>query len=112
MLFFFQAEDGIRDLIVTGVQTCGSSDLVMRVVHALARPGLERPAAGDQLSRRGPQRVERRLLERGRCRVDVRREGLPVDQHVDAAGGLLPGVVYSGAWGLWLRIWGLPDPQP
>src|SRR5256712_10313871 len=22
MLFFFQAEDGIRDLIVTGVQTC------------------------------------------------------------------------------------------
>src|SRR5258706_431808 len=26
-LFFFQAEDGIRDWSVTGVQTCGSSDL-------------------------------------------------------------------------------------
>src|SRR5207249_9228932 len=25
--FFFQAEDGIRDRNVTGVQTCGSSDL-------------------------------------------------------------------------------------
>src|SRR4030066_1967676 len=25
--FFFQAEDGIRDSSVTGVQTCGSSDL-------------------------------------------------------------------------------------
>ena len=25
--FFFQAEDGIRDLIVTGVQTCALSDL-------------------------------------------------------------------------------------
>src|SRR5437016_6628108 len=25
--FFFQAEDGIRDWSVTGVQTCGSSDL-------------------------------------------------------------------------------------
>src|SRR2546422_5526179 len=26
-LFFFQAEDGIRDVAVTGVQTCASSDL-------------------------------------------------------------------------------------
>src|SRR6478736_4807892 len=28
--FFFQAEDGIRDLTVTGVQTCCSSDLRSR----------------------------------------------------------------------------------
>src|SRR5690606_41054602 len=27
MYFFFQAEDGIRDFHVTGVQTCASSDL-------------------------------------------------------------------------------------
>src|SRR6266496_181254 len=26
-IFFFQAEDGIRDLYVTGVQTCAPSDL-------------------------------------------------------------------------------------
>src|SRR2546427_4211346 len=34
--FFFQAEDGIRDLTVTGVQTCGSSDLLDGFVDALA----------------------------------------------------------------------------
>ena len=28
--FFFQAEDGIRDIGVTGVQTCASSDLCLR----------------------------------------------------------------------------------
>ena len=28
-IFFFQAEDGIRDHWVTGVQTCGSSDLLV-----------------------------------------------------------------------------------
>src|SRR3712207_7646739 len=28
ILFFFQAEDGIRDIGVTGVQTCASSDLL------------------------------------------------------------------------------------
>src|SRR5256884_2900518 len=27
LFFFFQAEDGIRDVAVTGVQTCASSDL-------------------------------------------------------------------------------------
>src|SRR5690625_5444158 len=31
--FFFQAEDGIRDGHVTGVQTCGSSDLVFSEFH-------------------------------------------------------------------------------
>src|SRR5207247_5495541 len=30
VFFFFQAEDGIRDPLVTGVQTCASSDLVLR----------------------------------------------------------------------------------
>src|SRR5690349_24036426 len=37
MLFFFQAEDGIRDLYVTGVQTC-------------ALPILWEPKAGPSLS--------------------------------------------------------------
>src|SRR5213594_3584258 len=56
---------------------------VMRVVHALARSGLERPAARHHGPRGRAQRVERRLLERGR--VDVRREGLAVHEHVDPA---------------------------
>ena len=29
LFFFFQAEDGIRDYKVTGVQTCALSDLIM-----------------------------------------------------------------------------------
>src|SRR5437762_13783295 len=38
MLFFFQAEDGIRDTSVTGVQTCALpiwSDLKLRVLAAM-----------------------------------------------------------------------------
>src|SRR5690606_39804355 len=34
--FFFQAEDGIRDFHVTGVQTCASSDLSGGLGFALA----------------------------------------------------------------------------
>src|SRR2546427_11585339 len=38
-LFFFQAEDGIRDLTVTGVQTCAlpisQFDLAMKLYHLL-----------------------------------------------------------------------------
>src|SRR2546428_3939843 len=38
--FFFQAEDGIRDLIVTGVQTCALPILL----HRLCAPGSDRAA--------------------------------------------------------------------
>src|SRR5256886_5864550 len=41
-LFFFQAEDGIRDLTVTGVQTCALP--ISRVVRR-ARPAPHRPVA-------------------------------------------------------------------
>src|SRR3989442_11723298 len=52
---FFQAEDGIRDADVTGVQTCAlpiSSDLTLRVKaleSLLAEKGLVDPAALDAL---------------------------------------------------------------
>src|SRR2546421_6860284 len=36
-VFFFQAEDGIRDLIVTGVQTLCSSDLHVAALNNLFR---------------------------------------------------------------------------
>src|SRR3982751_7063820 len=45
--FFFQEEDGIRDLIVTGVQTCalpiwgGSSAMCEPIMRALARRGAD-----------------------------------------------------------------------
>src|SRR2546430_3898485 len=35
--FFFQAEDGIRDLTVTGVQTCALPILAQRLVRAKAK---------------------------------------------------------------------------
>src|SRR2546421_10827871 len=36
--FFFQAEDGIRDLIVTGVQTCALPISVRDVIHQSPQP--------------------------------------------------------------------------
>src|SRR5256885_6940450 len=47
MSFFFQAEDGIRDYKVTGVQTCA---LPILELHAAAVPGGEIP--GVQFGRR------------------------------------------------------------
>src|SRR5574340_505393 len=42
LIFFFQAEDGIRGLLVTGVQTCALPIYVMaRALDALARANVE-----------------------------------------------------------------------
>src|SRR5256886_13643083 len=117
---FFQAEDGIRDLTVTGVQTCA--------LPIWGRPGAERRSAGaelrgrggrpecvtgvpelhgetphggdDQLSR-GPLRraFERTLHERLRGkqgstgRIDEGRDGRPCGgvEALEARLGLLPG---------------------
>src|SRR2546429_4499045 len=59
-VFFFQAEDGIRDVAVTGVQTCALPILLTRKRHALsfhARPRgpqalLRHPARGRSEERR------------------------------------------------------------
>src|SRR2546430_13566183 len=48
-IFFFQAEDGIRDLTVTGVQTCAlpiSHARSRRVARNVRRNPVSRPAAG------------------------------------------------------------------
>src|SRR2546429_7290548 len=55
--FFFQAEDGIRDVAVTGVQTCAlpiyALELGLRVIEE--RPlGCERAPIGPALERGGP----------------------------------------------------------
>src|SRR2546430_12553182 len=50
LLFFFQAEDGIRDLTVTGVQTCALP---------ISRPAFV-PARRSPAPRRCPGRVQRR----------------------------------------------------
>src|SRR2546430_10615767 len=55
MFFFFQAEDGIRDLTVTGVQTCA----LPIFVRDAARRG-ERVSGGDHGAHRAPGRAARR----------------------------------------------------
>src|SRR5205823_11348243 len=67
--FFFQAEDGIRDKLVTGVQTCalpicGERPATIRGRCARCHlywlyHGAERPAT---VPRRGPQRSEERRV--------------------------------------------------
>src|SRR2546430_4305979 len=50
--FFFQAEDGIRDLTVTGVQTCA--------LPISARSAGDASAARDRIARRLPVREDHR----------------------------------------------------
>src|SRR3712207_7304419 len=73
--FFFQAEDGIRDIGVTGVQTCALPILV--VARPLLRAAVEVRVARDAgLPGRGDQRI-RQLRGGGvvRDRSEERRVG-------------------------------------
>src|SRR2546427_8816765 len=63
MFFFFQAEDGIRDLTVTGVQTCALPIYRAGAGRRGRRRGSERPAAylrDDRGSRQRRQGVQSR----------------------------------------------------
>src|SRR6267378_7046944 len=81
-VFFFQAEDGIRDLYVTGVQTVCSSDLALVVAHGLhdllLRVHHERTVAGDGLGDRDageqqqPARTRRAAKAHGVARAEKR----------------------------------------
>src|SRR5206468_7711811 len=53
-IFFFQAEDGIRDLIVTGVQTCALPicDEPRSLLRVLCEPRSSRMTNGSVLYRR------------------------------------------------------------
>src|SRR2546430_17723922 len=69
LFFFFQAEDGIRDLTVTGVQTCALPILCAGMVAYVtipkeAEPDVKIPIIYVQLSQRGisPEDSERLLL--------------------------------------------------
>src|SRR3712207_2906540 len=48
-IFFFQAEDGIRDIGVTGVQTC-ALPISLLPMPTLLRPPLREPARGQDAS--------------------------------------------------------------
>src|SRR5436305_13744805 len=72
--FFFQAEDGIRDADVTGVQTCAlpisSSVSMIPIAFARARPS-RRPALAISRSRGAkPHRIDRKSVVYGKS-VDL-----------------------------------------
>src|SRR5204863_6464995 len=71
LLFFFQAEDGIRDLYVTGVQTCA---LPIFPVYRHIRPELARGEALLRLRVALEVRVPEEI-GRASCRERVCREG-------------------------------------
>src|SRR2546427_8791118 len=58
MFFFFQAEDGIRDLTVTGVQTCALPICRLAEFHPLAY--LPKPFPIEALLRLAAEAAERR----------------------------------------------------
>src|SRR2546430_90436 len=63
VVFFFQAEDGIRDLTVTGVQTCALPIFARRVLAVVARVGF---AIG--------RRTDIRVKEAGMKTLQYRRD--------------------------------------
>src|SRR5215475_14709930 len=70
LFFFFQAEDGIRDFHVTGVQTCALpiSDLELNPspysgLRCPSRPGT-RPPSADRQTRSGERRVGKECRSR------------------------------------------------
>src|SRR5206468_5052323 len=76
---FFQAEDGIRDLIVTGVQTCTlpiSADLAVRVHQHESRRVFQAAIHSVQLECGQAEFVEARDLAGQEC--PARRVGLEV----------------------------------
>src|SRR5207248_6047162 len=78
--FFFQAEDGIRDRTVTGVQTC-ASDLTISVFG--------QPPDRDLI---------RRYLDAGAARVIVRPESMKTDAAMAAQIGRASCRARGGAW--------------
>src|SRR6266496_4868266 len=69
--FFFQAEDGIRDLYVTGVQTCALPIWSARVVY---RPSprdraILVPAEAYSSDRRSEERRVGKSVDLGGCRI-------------------------------------------
>src|SRR3712207_8021468 len=76
-VFFFQAEDGIRDIGVTGVQTCAlpilTRLLLPMTLPGHLRPGLRCNALGDPVQ---PVAHEGRLAQRARLADQNEERGL------------------------------------
>src|SRR2546430_17553753 len=91
VVFFFQAEDGIRDLTVTGVQTCALPILVVRGGstrrsfrgHRGLRLARIHPAMGPAENSEGPSRQRlgstRSLVSRLLAAIMAVAEGGPIE---------------------------------
>src|SRR2546429_4904085 len=85
LFFFFQAEDGIRDVAVTGVQTCALPIYAHRRARGVGRPPelpsgdrcLPRPA-GERIARRSVLRRQPRFSREDACRARTLRCDLAV----------------------------------
>src|SRR5205823_10657189 len=90
LFFFFQAEDGIRDKLVTGVQTCAlpisrrceemdwcvSRGAWWSAAWPCPRPGARRHGGPARRGRRSPARwSERSEIGRASCRERVEEAG-------------------------------------
>src|SRR5437762_12857956 len=88
--FFFQAEDGIRDTSVTGVQTCAlpiSSTVVLRLewphppgmrnMHAFGQSGVDLYVHNTYWGTATPDKDE---IGRASCREEGRRRGSLYDE--------------------------------
>src|SRR2546427_12631976 len=91
LFFFFQAEDGIRDLTVTGVQTCalpiwgGTGSAGPGPGHAARRLSRRaRPARRRWAVDRGRRRRARRIGVLGEVTAAPRPHGAPRDHHAFA----------------------------
>src|SRR5437773_3832101 len=79
--FFFQAEDGIRDRDVTGVQTCALPILGIEVLRALYSDVYEHAFALDSIVRQNLQSEQGTVNEKT-SRSEERRVGKSVDLDV------------------------------
>src|SRR5256885_12563594 len=83
MSFFFQAEDGIRDYKVTGVQTCA-----LPISGGWARPSCTWQPPQERARKCGP-RPSRAVVEAGACTQLRLKKELPMTKRVRSASSRL-----------------------
>src|SRR5215469_17137840 len=110
--FFFQAEDGIRDLYVTGVQTCAlpiyPQSLAEARFQALGmevQPDTVEPSTAPSFGGVGQKAVEQRRSKTGQLGLGMVRQGFGVERYscdfrsnkkvIDPWLDLVPGAIAS-----------------
>src|SRR6266404_5115929 len=114
--FFFQAEDGIRDKLVTGVQTCALPICDPRSGSAPHQAGRAADLCHLFGAGRGERTADRRLPgEEWRVRNRAARRGMVGCLRERSAGGdrrgALPSAVAAAAWHGWFLRCGAETPQ-